>query len=228
MKKTCLALLAAAALPAFAALDIASVDIEGITLGMNEKESAAIVKAYCEKEKDGKYEELPMPINEINFNASICSLNDFAAFSLDSNTVLVGIEQKINLDNINDKDFIKNWQLAVQEKAIQKYGKTVLEKDNAAVFLNGREGETFRHILCWGECEIRNSESETNILVPKYESEPDKSVLEAKGKAFFVGLDVKGSKATIIRMLIDETAINAAQKNAPKTEAEKAAAKVNL
>ena len=109
MKKTCLTLLAATALPAFAALDIASVDIEGITLGMNEKESAAIVKAYCEKEKDGKYEELPMPINEINFNASICSLNDFAAFSLDSNTVLVGIEQKINLDNINDKDFITKY-----------------------------------------------------------------------------------------------------------------------
>ena len=65
MKKTCLTLLAATALPAFAALDIASVDIEGIKLGMNEKESAAIVKAYCEKEKDGIYEETPVSLNEM-------------------------------------------------------------------------------------------------------------------------------------------------------------------
>ena len=215
MKKTCLTLLAATALPAFAALDIASVDIEGIKLGMNEKESAAIVKAYCEKEKDGKYEELPMSLNEINFNVSICSLNDFAAFSLDTNTVLVGTEQEINLDNINDKDFIKNWQLAVQEKAIQKYGKPILEADNVTITLNGQVGETVQHALCWGGCKTRSSES-------------NKSELDAKEKALLIGLSIKGSKATIIRMLIDETAINAAQKNAPKTEAEKAAAKVNL
>ena len=56
----------------------------------------------------------------------------------------------------------------------------------------------------------------------------DKSVLEAKGQALFISLNVKEKEATIGRILIDEAAINATQSNAAKTEAEKAAAKVNL
>lgn len=52
--------------------------------------------------------------------------------------------------------------------------------------------------------------------------------MEAKGPALFIGLEIEGKKATITRILIDEATIAAAQKEAPKTEAEKAAAKVNL
>lgn len=63
MKKTCLALLGASALPAFAALDIASVDIEGIKLGMNREETAVIMEAYCNKTMIQSYEEQPVTIN---------------------------------------------------------------------------------------------------------------------------------------------------------------------
>lgn len=215
MKKTCLTLLAATALPAFAALDIASVDIEGIKLGMNEKESAAIVKAYCEKEKDGIYEETPVSLNEMKFNASICDGGKLNATALDSKTVAIITEQKIDLENPINKEFTKNWQFAVQEKAMQKYGKPALEADNATIMLNGEESKKAQHMLCWGGCKMRSSGS-------------DKSVLEAKGQALFISLNVKEKEATIGRILIDEAAINTTQSNAAKTEAEKAAAKVNL
>lgn len=215
MKKTCLALLAASALPAFAALDIASVDIEGIKLGMNREETVAIIKAFCNKTMIQSYEEQPETINNIELDTHLCNIYDLAAALLDSKVIYINAHQGIDLDDKNDKDFIKNWQLAVQEKAVQKYGKPALEADNAAAIIIGQESHPIQHLSCWGECKTKNSG-------------PNRTALEAKGPALFIGLEIEGEKATITRILIDEAAISAAQKNAPKTEAEKAAAKVNL
>ena len=139
MKKTCLTLLAASALPTFAALDIASVDIEGIKLGMKGEEAAAIVKGYCEKEKNGKYKEEPMSLNNVNFNAYVCDENKLGALLLDSKAVLIATEQKIELNDPNDKDFVKNWQLAVRKKATQKYGEPTLDVSDTIVILIGQE-----------------------------------------------------------------------------------------
>lgn len=215
MKKTCLALLAASALPTFAALDIASVDIEGIKLGMKGEEAAAIVKGYCEKEKNGKYKEEPMSLNNVNFNAYVCDENKLGALLLDSKAVLIATEQKIELNDPNDKDFVKNWQLAVRKKTTQKYGEPTLDVSDTIVILIGQESYLLQRLLCWEGCKKQSSES-------------DKNILEVNDQALIIGLNTDKNTATIIRMLIDETTIAAAQKEAPKTEAEKAAAKVNL
>ena len=221
MKKTCLALLAATALPAFAALDIASVDLEGVKLGMNEEEAVAIVKAYCEEEKNGEYEKDTGSLNGINYDTRACGVNKLGVYSvhfiqlMGAKTVTIGAEQRIVLEKADNKDFIKNWQLVVREKAVQKYGKPALEADNATIMVSSDESRMFQHILCWGGCKTRSSES-------------DKNILETKGQALFIGLKIIGEEATVTRLLIDEAAITAVQKNATKTEAEKAAAKVNL
>ena len=102
MEKTCLA---AVAFPAFAALDIASVDIEGIKLGMNREETAAIMKAYCNKTMIKSYKEQPEAINNIELNTHLCNTNDLAAALLYSKTVAISAQQRINLDDENNKDF---------------------------------------------------------------------------------------------------------------------------
>ena len=103
----------------------------------------------------------------------------------------------------------------MREQIIQKYGKPVLETSNTAFLLHDQESQLFQHQLCWGGCKIQSSES-------------DKNILDVKDQALIIGLDVDKSVVNIIWMLVDETAITAAQKNTSQTEAEKAAAKVNL
>lgn len=221
MKKTCLALLAASALPAFAALDIASVDIEGIKLGMKGEEAAALVKAYCEKTKNGKHEEQPITMGNINLSSLACGKEEFDVLLLDSKTVAIFAAQKIDLNDTSDKDFINNWQLAVREKAVQKYGEPSLETNSAVIALYGEEIAPSQRLLCWGECDKTQASEPTKNLFNV------KNVLKVKGQGLFIGLNINGSKAVIIRTLVDEAA-TATQKNTSQTEAEKAAAKVNL
>ena len=221
MKKTCLALLAASALPAFAALDIASVDIEGIKLGMKGEEAAALVKAYCEKTKNGKHEEQPITMGNINLSSLACGKEEFDVLLLDSKTVAIFAAQKIDLNDTSDKDFINNWQLAVREKAVQKYGEPSLETNSAVIALYGEEIAPSQRLLCWGECDKTQASEPTKNLFNV------KNVLKVKGQGLFIGLNINGSKAVIIRTLVDEAA-TATQKNTSQTEAEEAAAKVNL
>lgn len=220
MKKTCLALLAAAALPAFASLDIAAVDIEGIKLGMNEEEAAVFVQAYCETNNKEYRKEREIKVNEIEFNMHACydsklDIIPLTFFSLNNRVASITKFQKIALEN-NKKDFINDLLSSIQKKAIQKYSEPSLEANNLPCVFNGGESpRTFLKILCWGECKKQKSSS-------------GKNVLETKGVALIIGLNIEEETAIIVRALQDETAISAAQKNAPKTEAEKAAAKVNL
>ena len=160
-------------------------------------------------------------MDNINLSSLDCGKEEFGVLLLDSKTVAIFAAQKIDLNDTNDKDFINNWQLAVREKAVQKYGEPSLETNSAVIALYGEEIAPSQRLLCWGECDKTQASEPTKNLFNV------KNVLKVKGQGLFIGLNINGSKAVIIRTLVDEAA-TATQKNTSQTEAEKAAAKVNL
>ena len=222
MKKTCLALLAATALPAFATLDIASVDIEGIKLGMKGEEAIPIVKEHCSKAKDEKYFDLSHDIGNVEISEQGCYGYDGLMISLLNNNVIsINARQEVSLtDNIMLKEvsneFRGDWLKSIRTKAWEKYGPPSLEETTITPVTNKEPSMTLEFAICWGECK-----KET----PKH----SESRLTTEGKMLIIGFNFDGTAATVNRILQDEASFIEAQKTVPKTTAvEKAAAKVNL
>ena len=196
MKKTCLTLLAASALPAFAALDIASVDIENVKLGLNNDEAAAAVQTYCTAKK-GRYNKLQKDSRDTH----ICldsEKNLLFVVLLNNKVVNVMHAQNITLDN-QEQDASNKWQQTMRDKTINQYGEPALDANKVVFIQEDKPIDLPQNTLCWGDCEEQSKE-------------PNKKFLMTKSKALLISFGTIKDKTAVIRILNDATNMPAAQK----------------